>query len=73
VNEPIISSVIFWIFKASSYISSIIENYFRDLYVALIIGSEKKEKILQDARINSNDFLDISENRICIILLNLQK
>lgn len=50
----------------TTYISSIIENYFRDLYVALIIGSEKKEKILQDARINSNDFLDISENRICI-------
>lgn len=50
----------------TTYISSVIENYFRDLYVALLKDSEKKEKTLQNTRLNPNDLLDISEGRICI-------
>lgn len=51
---------------ATTYISSIIENYFRDLYVALLTYSPKKEKIIANVRIVSNDYIDIAEGRICI-------
>lgn len=51
---------------ATTYISSIIESYFRDLYVALLTYSPKKEKIIANARIVSNDYIDIAEGRICI-------
>ena len=51
---------------ATTYISSIIESYFRNLYVALLTYSPKKEQILSSARIVSNDYIDIAEGKISI-------
>lgn len=60
------SSSVFLSNIVTTYIASIIENYFRDTYVALLTNSEKKEKIFLDARINNNDLVDVSENKISI-------
>ena len=51
---------------ATTYISSIIESYFRNLYVALLAYSPKKENILSSARIISNDYIDIAKGKISI-------
>lgn len=51
---------------ATTYISSIIESYFRNLYVALLTCSPKKENILSSARIISNDYIDIAKGKISI-------
>ena len=48
----------------TTYISSIIENYFRELYVALLTYSDKKESIFKTARIDSSDLLDVSAQKI---------
>lgn len=51
---------------ATTYISSIIESYFRNLYVALLVYSPKKDKIISNARIVSNDYVDIAEGKISV-------
>lgn len=51
---------------ATTYISSIIESYFRNLYVALLAYSPKKDKIISNARIVSNDYVDIAEGKISV-------
>lgn len=51
---------------ATTYISTVMETYFRELYVALLTYSPKKESIISNTKINSNDYIDIAEGRICI-------
>lgn len=51
---------------STTYLSSIIENYFRDLYVALIKYSDKKEKIITNSNINKNDLFEVSEGKLTI-------
>ena len=51
---------------STTYISSIMENYFRQLYVAILKYSEKKENIISSSRINNYDLIDVSEKRITI-------
>lgn len=51
---------------ATTYISSIIESYFRNLYVALLAYSPKKDKIISNARIVSNDYVDIAKGKISV-------
>lgn len=51
---------------ATTYISSIIESYFRNLYVALLAYSPKKDKIISNTRIVSNDYVDIAEGKISV-------
>ena len=53
---------------STTYLSSIIENYFRDLYVALIKYSDKdkKEKIISNSNINKYDLFEISEGKLTI-------
>lgn len=48
----------------TTYISSIIENYFRDIYVALLKYSDKKDKVFKNAKITSDDMLDICSGKI---------
>lgn len=50
----------------TTYIASIIENYFRELYVALLTYSDKKEGIFKNTRIDSSDLLDVSSQKITI-------
>ena len=49
-----------------TYASSIIENYFRDLYIALLKYSEKKEKIISNTRFNNFDLFQVSEKKASI-------
>ena len=51
---------------STTYLSSIIENYFRDLYVTLIRYSDKKEKIITNSNINKNDLFEVSEGKLTI-------
>lgn len=51
---------------STTYLSSIIENYFRDLYVALIKYSDKKEKIITTSNINKYDLFEVSEGKLTI-------
>jgi len=46
---------------AVSYILSVIENYFRNTYVALLTYSEKKSEILKASQIRTTDLLDVSK------------
>lgn len=48
----------------TTYIASIIENYFRQLYIALLKYSNKKENIIISSKINHYDLFDVSENKI---------
>lgn len=50
----------------TTYIASIIENYFRELYIALLTYSEKKESIFKNARLDSADLVDVSTQKITI-------
>jgi len=50
----------------TSYISSIIEDYFRDLYVALLIYSDKRESIFKNVRLSSSDMVDIADGKMII-------
>ncbi len=51
---------------ATTYISSIIENYFRQLYVSLLKYSDKKENIISSVRVNNYDLFEVSEKRMSI-------
>lgn len=49
-----------------TYASSIIENYFRELYIALLRYSDKKEKIINSTRFNNFDLFEVSEKKASI-------
>ena len=51
---------------ATTYITSIIENYFRQLYMAMLRYSEKKEKIISSVKINNYDLYKASQGEITI-------
>ena len=51
---------------STTYISSIIENYFRQLYVALLKYSEKKERLISSVRVNNFDLFEVSESKLSI-------
>lgn len=49
---------------ATTYVTSIIENYFRQLYIALLRYSNKKEAILSSAKINNYDLYKVAQGEI---------
>lgn len=49
---------------STTYISSIIENYFRQLYVALIKYSDKKESIIASVKMNNYDLFEVANGKI---------
>ncbi|WP_139182154.1 MULTISPECIES: hypothetical protein [unclassified Ruminococcus] len=51
---------------STTYLSSIIENYFREFYIALIKYSDKKEKIITSANFNKNDLFEVAEGKLTI-------
>ena len=51
---------------STTYISSIIENYFRQLYVALIRYSDKKESIIASVKMNNYDLFEVAEGKITV-------
>jgi len=51
---------------ALPYMATIIEEYFRNTYIALLMYSERKEKIFSNIKINSNDILRVSNKEISI-------
>ena len=50
----------------TTYIVSIIENYFRETYVALLKYSDKKDRIFKNSKIHPDDMLDISNGEATI-------
>lgn len=53
---------------STTYISSIIESYFRQMYVAILkyVDENKKESIIKSCKLNSHDLLDVSNGKSCI-------
>lgn len=51
---------------STTYISSIIENYFRQLYVVLLKYSDKKERLIASVRVNNFDLFEVSESKLSI-------
>lgn len=50
----------------TTYLSSIIENFFRELYVALLKQCENRENIITSAQVNKYDLFRIAECEISI-------
>lgn len=51
---------------STTYISSVIENYFRQLYVVLLTYSDKRESIITSCRMNSHDLFEVANKSISI-------
>ncbi len=59
-SEALLSNI------STTYIASIIENYLRQLYVALLKYSDKKESIIASSKVNQYDLFEVSNNNICV-------
>ena len=51
---------------STTYLSSVIENYFRQLYIVLLQYSDKKEKVIAGAKVNNYDLFQVSEKRLSV-------
>lgn len=50
----------------TTFLSSIIEQFFRETYLALLMDSPRKEKLLLDSRIRKEDYLEIANGNLSI-------